>query len=176
MDETSGGSGIGKVLSGALRLSSDEQFERDQAKEADRAQYRRNYWQDYSKRVKRVFGTLKACEYAAAKERADDNGRSVWGQIWAEACAYRAGTVLPTPVIAEQQRHLIAELRRIGNNINQLAKLGHIEARKHGSLAPRDDDRIGQETLRQFSRLESIVARFDDNIEITVQADHCDDH
>jgi len=168
MKDNSDGNGIGGALTGGLRLSSNAEFEQAKAKEAERTEYRRGYWQEYAKKVKRVFGTLTPEDHAEAKERAEANGRSIWGQIWAEACAYRAEQVLPTP--------LIAELRRIGNNINQLAKLGHIEARKHGSIAPRNDDHIGQETLRQFSRLESVVARFDDHIRISVQSDGYDDH
>ena len=152
--------GIGKALVDGLRLSSDEQFEREKRKEAERAAYRRKYWQGYTKRVKRVFGTITLQEYEELQKRAEAGGRSVWGQVWAESCAYRDETIVPTQEIAEQQRLLISELRRIGNNINQLAKIGHIEARKHGGLGTRADDHIGAETLRQFARLEAVVTRF----------------
>lgn len=84
-------SGIGKVLSDGLRLSSDHVFEKEKSAENDRSQYRRKYWQGYAKRVKRIFGAggVTLAEYEAAKQRADEAGRSVWGQIWAEAKAYR---------------------------------------------------------------------------------------
>ena len=153
-------SGIGKALVNGLRLSSDAQFERDKRKEADRADYRRKYWQGYAKRVKRVFGAITLQEYADLKKRAEAGGRSIWGQVWAESCAYCKNTIVPTQEIAQQQRQLISELRRIGNNINQLAKIGHIEARKHGGLGSRANDHIGTETLRQFAKLEAAVARF----------------
>ena len=168
--------GLGKTLAYRLRLSSPEQLEREKCKEAERAAYRRKYWQGYAKRIKRGFGTLTPTEYAKVKERADLSGRSVWGQIWAESCAYCNGTVVPTLELANQQRQLITELRRIGNNINQLAKLGHIQARKHGTITARNDDQIGVETLRMFSKLETLIARFDDNITITVESGHGHDH
>lgn len=163
-------------MTSALHLSSHETFERDKAAEADRAQYRRKYWQDYTKRVKRIFGTVTRAEYEAAKQRANEAGRSVWGQVWAEATAYREQTLVPTIEIADQQRELIAELRRIGNNINQLAKLGHVHARKHGGLGAQPSNPIGTEAMRQFEKLEAKVARFDDGITIRVRAEQTDDH
>lgn len=168
--------GIGKPLSDGLRLSSDASFERDKAVEVDRAQYRRLYWQGYAKRVKRIFGTVTRAEYEAAKQRADEAGRSVWGQIWAEATAYREQTLLPTSEIADQQRELIAELRRIGNNINQLARLGHVQARKHGGLGAQPSNLIGTEAMHQLEKLEAKVARFDDGITIRVRIEQTDDH
>jgi len=126
-------SGIENALAQGLRLSSDVAFERDKAVEADRSTYRRKYWQGYAKRVKRIFGTVSQEEYAQTKKRAEEAGRSVWGQVRAEADAYRSQTALASGEIADQQRELVAEMRRIGNNINQLARLGHIQARKHGS-------------------------------------------
>lgn len=167
---------IGDALAQGLRLSSDAAFDRDKAIEADRSCYRRNYWQAYSKRVKRIFGTVTRAEYDAAKLRADDAGRSVWRQVWAEATAYREQTLLPNGEIADQQRELVAEMRRIGNNINQLARLGHIRARKHGDLSSVNSDSIGTETIRQLEKLEAKVARFDDGMTIRVRAEQCDDH
>ena len=163
-------SDVGNILANALHLSSPETHKQDKAKEKNRSQYRRKYWQDYAKRVKRIFGTVSFVEYEAAKQRAEEAGRSVWGQIWAEAKAYREQTILSNFEIASQQRELAIEIRRIGNNINQLAKLGHIQARKHGGLRAISDDRIGVETLRQFEKLEAKVARFDDGMTIRIQA------
>lgn len=169
-------SDVGRTLTNALHLSSEETFERDKAAEVGRAKYRRKYWQGYAKRVKRIFGTVTRAEYDAAKERAEAAGRSVWGQVWAEATAYREQTLVPTSEIADQQRELITELRRIGNNINQLAKLGHVQARKHGGLGAQSSNPIGTEALRQFEKLEAKVARFDDGITIRVRAEQVDDH
>lgn len=168
--------GIGQALSDGLRLSSDASFERDKTAEAGRAKYRRKYWQDYKEKIKRIFGSVTPEEYEATQQRADDAGRSVWGQVWAEARAYRNGQILATGEIAVQQRELVAEMRRIGNNINQLARLGHIQARKHGGLSSLAKDTIGTETMRQLEKLEAKVARFDDGMTIRVQAEQPNDH
>ena len=168
--------GIGQALSDGLRLSSDASFERDKTAEIGRVKYRREYWQGYAKRVKRIFGTVTRAEYEAAKLRADEAGRSVWGQVWAEATAYREQTVVPTSEIVDQQRELITELRRIGNNVNQLAKLGHVQARKHGGLGAQPSNPIGIEAMRQLEKLEAKVARFDDGITISVKTEQTDDH
>ncbi len=58
---------------------------------------------------------------------ADAHDRPVWTQIWMESCAYRRAEFLPTPEIMARQDRIIAELRRIGNNLNQLAKQGHTQ-------------------------------------------------
>ena len=134
---TSQSSGIGQALSQSLHLSSDETLERERAEEAGRAAYRRKYWQGYTKKIKRIFGTVAHADYQAVKSRADEAGRSVWGQVWAEAQAYHQGRNLASGEVADQQRQLIAELRRIGNNLNQLARLGHIQNRKHGGIKHR---------------------------------------
>ena len=96
-------SGVGRALAQGLRLSSDEAFEREKAKEASKAAYRRDYWQGYAKRVKRVFGTVSLEDFEAAKERAEASGRTVWGQIWAESQAYREQTQLLSPDAEENQ-------------------------------------------------------------------------
>src|SRR6056297_1525917 len=114
---TAKNNGIGQVLGQSLRLSSVETHEREKAEEAERAEYRRTYWQGYAKKVKRIFGTVTPAEYEAVKQRADEAGRSVWGQVWAEAQAYRQGSVLASAEVADQQRALVTELRRIGNNL-----------------------------------------------------------
>ncbi|WP_306046578.1 plasmid mobilization relaxosome protein MobC [Nioella sp. MMSF_3534] len=161
-------SGIGRVLSQNLHLSSDETHEREKAEEADRASYRRNYWQGYTKKIKRIFGTVTPAEYQAVKSRADETERSVWGQVWAEAQAYNNGRNLASGEIADQQRLLIAELRRIGNNLNQLARLGHIQNRKHGSIKA-TDDAITADAMLQLAKLEEAVTKFDDGVAIRVQ-------
>lgn len=164
---TSHTSGIGNALARNLHLSSDQTHEREKLVEADRAAYRRKYWQGYAKKVKRVFGTVELEEFQAAKQRADEASRSIWGQIWAESKAYRNGQILASCEMAEQQRALIVELRRIGNNINQLARLGHIHNRKHGQLNQADST-VGGEAMRQLSKLEAAFAKFDDGVTIHV--------
>ena len=162
--------GTGRALTGALQLSSDPTFEREKAAEAERTDYRRRYWQKYSKRVRRVFGTVTPDEYAAIAARAEatqDGEPSVWRQIWLESRAYVSGDTLPTAEIAEQQHELLAELRRIGNNINQLARLGHVRTARDGGLTAAPEDGLGVEAIRQFERLEAKVAQFETNLRRT---------
>ena len=128
----------------------------DPAQELTRTQaYNRTYWQDYAKRHKRVFGNLTLADYSEAKKVADQNDRTVWQQIWAESQAYRAGATVPTEALEEGQQALLIELRRIGNNLNQLAKLGHIRARRNDDdLTAQGDDEIGVAALRWCQSLE----------------------
>lgn len=161
-------SGVGRVLSQSLHLSSDATHAREKAEEAERAAYRRTYWQGYTKKIKRIFGTVTPAEYEAVKLRADDAGRSVWGQVWAEAQAYQQGLALASGEIADQQRQLISELRRIGNNLNQLARLGHVQSRKHSGLNP-SPDTITSQTMAELAELEAAVAKFDDGVTIRVK-------
>ncbi len=46
----------------------------------------------------------------------------MWSQIHAEATAYARGEYLPTKDIDERISELIVQLRRIGNNLNQIAR------------------------------------------------------
>jgi hypothetical protein len=108
--------------------------------------------------VRRIFGTVSQEEYAQAKERADKAGRSVLGQIGAEAVAYGSQTVLAGSGIADQPREPVAELCRIGSNINQLARPGHVQACKHGGLRSRTNDHIGVEAVRQLEKPEARVS------------------
>ena len=172
---TAKNNGIGRVLGQSLRLSSDETHEREKAEEAERADYRRTYWQGYAKKVKRIFGTVTPAEYEAVKQRADEAGRSVWGQVWAEAQAYRQGVVLASGKVAEQQRELVIELRRVGNNLNQLARLGHIDQRKQGDLA-RPNANITSQAHAQLAKLEAVVTKFDDGVTVTVRPNEPHDH
>lgn len=165
---TSQSSGVGRVLSQSLHLSSDATHKREKAEEAERAAYRRTYWQGYTKKIKRIFGTVTPADYEAVRMRADNAGRSVWGQVWAEAQAYHRGLTLASGEIADQQRQLISELRWIGNNLNQLARLGHIQNRKHGGINP-SDDAITAEAMQQLAKLEEVVTKFDDGVTIRVQ-------
>ena len=128
----------------------------DPAVELARTQaYNRTYWQGYAKRHKRVFGTLSLAEYAEVKHIADQNHRTVWQQIWAESQAYRAGTSVPFKSLEDSQQALVIEMRRIGNNLNQLARLGHIRAHSDdGEFMAQGDDEIGVAALRWCQDLE----------------------
>jgi len=84
--------------------------------------YRREYWDRFKKTRKRIYGTLTTEQYAEIERRAEEAGRAVWTQIHAEAEAYVRGEQLPPKAIEEQFSELIAQLRRVGNNVNQIAK------------------------------------------------------
>ena len=160
--------GIGQTLSQSLHLSADDAHEREKVEEAERATYRRTYWQGYAKKVKRIFGTVTPDEYEAVKQRADEAGRSVWRQVWAESQAYWRAQPLATGEIADNQRELVTELRRIGNNLNQLARLGHIQNRKQGAVKTNEGS-LEAEAMQQLARLEEVVTKFDDGVTIRVQ-------
>jgi len=108
-----------------LQLTPDSEREIEQDRAARETAYRRRYWQKYKETHVRVFGTLTKAEHAQIKAAAEANNRPVWTQIWAESKAYRKAGFLPTPEILARQDRMIAEMRRIGNNLNQLARLGH---------------------------------------------------
>lgn len=108
-----------------LELSPPNEAQRAEAKEAKAVAYRRQYWQQYKQDHKRVYGTLSLSEYEAVKAVAEQNDRAVWEQIWAESKAYRRQEYLPTKQLSQEINTLYVELRRIGNNLNQIAALGH---------------------------------------------------
>ena len=160
--------GVGKTQSQRLILPSEKAHRAAVAKVEKDSKYQRNYWPEWIKRNKRVNGSLPNKEYIELETRAEASGRKPFWQLWAESRAYLSGERLATLDEAENQRLIVSEMRRIGNNINQLARLGHIEARKHGGLKATNGDRIGVEALRQFTRLEQLVTRFADGMNISV--------
>lgn len=84
--------------------------------------YRQRYWERFSETRKRVYGTLTKEEYAEIERRAEEAGRAVWTQIHAEAEAYARGEYLPPKEIEQRISELIVQLRRIGNNLNQITR------------------------------------------------------
>lgn len=160
--------GIGRAASCGLQLPSEEDLRKRLEQEATKTRKRRKYWQDYKSRMRRVFGTISPKDHEDLLDRAENSGRPPFQQLWAESQAYLRGERVLTLNEAEQKRLMVSEMRRIGNNINQLAKLGHIEARKHGGLTATSGDRIGTEVLRQFTRLERLVTKFADGTTISV--------
>ncbi len=89
--------------------------------------YHQQYWSRYKKARRRVSGILSEEEYAEIERRAEEAGRAVWTQIHAEAEAYARGEYLPTKEIEECISDLIVQLRRIGNNVNQIARKLHTD-------------------------------------------------
>ncbi len=134
-----------------LELPPEDKAKLDAEREAHLVTYRRKYWQHYKAKHRRVYGTLSKSEFADIKAIADYNGRSVWEQIWQESCAYRHHQYLPTTELNKQIEGLYAELRRIGNNLNQIA-------RNHNSGKVTDPYLI--QTSQQIAHLEETVSQF----------------
>jgi hypothetical protein len=111
--------------------------------------YRQRYWERFRETRRRVYGTLTAEEYASLEQRATEAGRAVWSQIHAEAEAYARGEYLPPKDIEERIGELIVQLRRIGNNVNQLVR----ESYREGELDHRD-------FIAQLQELESLIRVF----------------
>ncbi len=133
-----------------LQLTPDSEaaIERDRLERETR--YRRAYWQRYKESHVRVFGTLTKAQHAQIKSVADASDRPVWTQIWAESCAYRKAEFLPTSEIMARQDRMIAEMRRIGNNLNQLAAQGHVQQLQQSS----------QDVAAQMQMLEQSILNF----------------
>ena len=87
-----------------------------------RRQQNKESWARFKETRRRIYGTLSKEEYAVWEERAEEAGRAVWEQVHAEATAHAEGTHLPTRTLEEQIAELISQLRRIGNNVNQIAR------------------------------------------------------
>ena len=94
----------------------------DDERRQEKRQYHHEYWRQYKKTRRRVTGTLTETEYAEIEQRANEAGRAVWTQIHAEAAAYARGEYLPTKEIDLRISELIMQFRRLGNNINQIAR------------------------------------------------------
>lgn len=134
-----------------LVLKTESDIDLDQEREAHLVAYRRQYWQKFKSKHKRVYGTLSNPDYCAIKIIAEHHGRSVWEQIWLESCSYRKQQFLPSLELQTRVETLYAELRRIGNNLNQIAKHHN---RGHAV------DPYFIETNNRLAELESAIAKF----------------
>ena len=94
-------------------------------REQERREYQQHYWQQYRRSHRRVYGRLSSEEYAAIDARAKEAGRSAWQQIKAESESYASGKHVPPQEVEERLTELIVHFRRIGNNLNQMAKEMH---------------------------------------------------
>ena len=135
-----------------LQLTPDSEaaIERDRLERETR--YRRQYWQKYKESHVRVFGTLTKNQHAQIKSVADASDRPVWTQIWAESCAYRKAEFLPAPEIMARQDRMIAEMRRIGNNLNQLAAQGHVQHLPQGAQDVASQMQALERSILDFTR------------------------
>ena len=108
--------------------SSDFSLQPDQPK-PPRQSYQKGYWRKYKNHHRQVVGTLTLDEYDQIKRTAKGFNRGVWSQIWLESCAYRHQQSVPIPAVEKALREAKSELRRIGNNINQIAIQSHVLAK-----------------------------------------------
>ena len=92
--------------------------------------YRRAYWERFHETRRRIYGTVPKAEYDALEARARAGGRSVWEQLHHESQGYNRGEYVPPEEVTKNIEALLVQLRRIGNNINQIA----IETHLHGKL------------------------------------------
>lgn len=90
-----------------------------------RKEYRARYWQQYKQGKRRIYGVVTKDEFAEIERCAKENGRAVWRELWEEARAYRQQQFIPSRDVEERITKLYVELRRIGNNLNQIAKRQH---------------------------------------------------
>lgn len=111
--------------------------------------YRQRYWERFRETRKRVFGTLTTEEYAEIERRAEEAGRAVWAQIHAEAEAYARGEYLPPKEVERRITELIVQLRRVGNNLNQIARELHT-----------DGDFSQPDFVRNLESLEALIRMF----------------
>jgi len=147
-----------------LFTSSPERQAQEHQKAEQLTQYRRTYWQGYKKKIRRVFGTLSLGEFSFWERYAEQHSRTVWGQIYACACAYASGTIVATSDILKAQKDLKSDLQRIGNNLNQAVRLGHIKANKEGKLYAQPDDATGQAVLKHMQELDKQLHQFEVDI------------
>lgn len=96
---------------------------------------RKKYWEQFRASHKRVYGSLTHGDYDQMSQHASEHGRSLWHQIWFESCAYRKQEYLPSEDLKKEVATLCAEIRRIGNNLNQIAyhsnRFGKVLAERH---------------------------------------------
>ncbi|MEL6667055.1 MAG: hypothetical protein AAFQ24_13075 [Pseudomonadota bacterium] len=149
-------------VSGRRLFASPPEKQADERRKSDKlTRYRRNYWQNYKDKIRRVFGTLSVTEYEFWQARAADSERTVWAEIYSAACAYIRGEAISPPEVRRAQEELRVELRRIGNNLNQAVKFGHIRARRDGHLVAPHSDEVGQAVLKAMTELEQRLIRFE---------------
>ena len=123
--------------------------ERTLRRKAQMKEARKRYQDRVRKTHKRVYGTLTNDEYAQFQQRAEEARRAVWTQIQKEAEAYARGEYLPPQQAENRIAELVLQLRRIGNNLNQIAR----QLNTNGEFE-------NPEFLQQFRELENAFHNF----------------
>lgn len=91
------------------------------AAEARSSTAQQQAWQRFAAKHKRIYGSLPRDQYHQILAHAEAQGRTPFQQIWLESCAYRNHGYVPSEAVLAELSALSAEVRRIGNNLNQLA-------------------------------------------------------
>lgn len=90
---------------------------------ARRRAQKRRYWNEtFQKKKRRINGSMDVGEFKELQARAKQQGRSPWKQLLAESRAYRAGEYLPSEAVETELQALNVQCRKIGTNLNQMAK------------------------------------------------------
>lgn len=107
----------------ATATETDETACLDAEREARRREQKRRYYHEtFQQKKRRIHGTLERAEYEALAKRAKAEDRSPWQQLLAESRAYQAGAYVPSAVVETELQQLNVECRKIGTNLNQMAK------------------------------------------------------
>lgn len=121
--------------------------------------YRKRYWDRFAETRRRIYGSVTNAEYEEIERRAKEADRSVWTQLHAEARAYARGEYLPSNDVAGLVTDLVVQLRRIGNNLNQITREMYrrddIDAAELGSVVAELEAEIRSFVSRPWGELES---------------------
>lgn len=102
-----------------LELTPLDQAALEAEQEEKKAAYRREYWQQYKKQHKRIYGIVSEVEFEELKALAHANERTLWQEILSQSKAYRDKQYLPSEAIRQEIEKLYAEIREVNNNINR---------------------------------------------------------
>ena len=96
-------------------------YEQVRAADEARIKKKKEAWERYKKKNKRVYFSVPISEYEKLEKKASRNGRTVARQIYAQSQAYEKAQFLPPEQIDAKINLLLLELNKIGININQIA-------------------------------------------------------
>lgn len=112
-------------------------------------EYRAAHKKRWLLKNKVVYGSMGHGEWEEMSAIARRSGRTVWQEVWCESKAWRRQRFLPTKDIEARIERLYIELRRIGVNVNQVAKAAN-------AGLPVDRAVTG----REIAKLEQAISQF----------------
>ncbi len=102
-----------------LELTPLDQAAHEAEQEEKKTAYRRDYWQQYKKQHKRIYGIVSKAEFNELKALAHANGHTLWQEILSQSKAYRSNEYLPSEDVKLEIEKLYLEIRTINDNINR---------------------------------------------------------